>query len=121
MTHKLLLPLALATLLLAGCPAPAQKTDASPAASSTATPAASASPAASREISKQTLPVICGCAVDSIGQCGEFAVIDGKHVEITDHGLGAMPFCGKGKELKATVSGTLVEGKLKATAIEVLK
>jgi len=119
MKHLFLLVCALA-LLATGCPDPGMK--ALPKTTPAQSPTASAAPLAlTGEISDETHPVICGCLVKEIGHCGEYMVLDGRHVEITDHGLGDMPFCGKGSELKAKLSGTYVEGKLKATKLEVLK
>tara|TARA_R110002072_G_scaffold4046_5_gene28764 strand:- start:154 stop:510 length:357 start_codon:yes stop_codon:yes gene_type:complete len=107
-------------LLTTGCPDPSMK------ALSTPTPAQSPTPALtplnlSGEITDEPHSVICGCLVKGIDHCGEYMVLEGHHVEITDHGLGDMPFCGKGSELKATLSGTYVEGKLKATKVELVK
>jgi hypothetical protein len=118
-------PLAILALLalLTGCPAPSKSPapkDSAPTKTATPTPAASL-PALTGEIKDETHAVICGCLVKEIGHCGEYMVMDGRHVEITDHGKGSMPFCGKGRELKAKLSGTYVEGKLKASKLEVVK
>lgn len=110
-------------LLTTGCPDPAMKAlPKSTPAQSPAAPAPTSSPLALvGEVKDETHSVICGCLVKEIGHCGEYLVLDGRHVEITDHGLGDMPFCGKGRELKASLSGTYVEGKLKATKVELSK
>lgn len=120
-----LLSTLLAGALLTGCPAPtktapAKNEGAAPAKTAAASPAASL-PALTGEIKDETHPVICGCLVKEVGHCAELLVLDGRHVEITDHGLGDMPFCGKGRELKAKLSGTYVEGKLKATKVELVE
>lgn len=115
-----LLALALIAVLVSGCPAPSK----SPAPKASAPPQA-ASPAASLpaltgEITDETHSVICGCLIKEVGHCAEFMVLDGRHVEIVDHGKGSMPFCGKGRDLKAKLSGTYVDGKLKASKLEIL-
>ena len=51
----------------------------------------------------------------------EHAVIEGKHVEIKNHGLGDMPFCGKGKELKAKITGKRTGDVIEATKVELAK
>lgn len=62
--------------------------------------------------------VVCGCAIDSIGKCGEYIVVDGKHLVLTgDLGLGDMPFCKK-DGLKAKVEGKVEDGKFVATSFE---
>jgi hypothetical protein len=117
---KHLVLVTLAVLLLTGCPGKKKAIRASSPPPAPSAVAPSAAPLAG-EITEETYPVICGCLVDGIKHCGEYAVIEGKHVEITDHALGKMPFCGKGRELKAKLSGTFAEGKLKSSAVEVLK
>jgi len=96
---------AASTLTAGGCPQPQEGGDAaspaaSPAADAEASPAADASP----EPVAGTFDVVCGCAVEAIGHCGEYAVIEGGHVELTGHDLGAMPFCGE-EGLRAEVEG----------------
>lgn len=61
--------------------------------------------------------VKCGCAVDAVGECGNYVQIEGEFVEITgDVGLGVMEWCQQG-EKKADVTGTMVDGKFLATAV----
>ena len=64
--------------------------------------------------------VQCGCAIESIGHCGEYAQVDGRFVALvlpTDHALGKMPFCGKAG-LTAQVGGELTGDTLVASSFE---
>jgi hypothetical protein len=55
-----------------------------------------------------TVAVQCGCVIESVGHCSEYAWIDGQPVElIFDQGvpsLGSMPFCGR-EGLHAAIRG----------------
>lgn len=110
-------------------PAPAPATDAPAPAVDAPAPAADApaavadAPAAAPDAGTQvaTYPVQCGCAIKAVGHCGEYAIVDGKHVEIVgDLGLGSMPFCHK-EGLEAKIGGEVKDGKLKFTSFELLK
>lgn len=103
------------SLCLAGCPA-----EPPPAAPSAPAPAAAA--AAPQKLSAQVVPVMCGCTLTEVGHCGDWAEVDGKHVEIVgDLGLGDMPFCGK-QGLTAAITGEVeADGKLHATKLELTK
>ena len=51
----------------------------------------------------------CGCTIEGVGYCGEYAKLDGKYVALTlpeGHTHGKMPFCGK-SGLRATIAGEL--------------
>lgn len=103
-----LLALALIALLVSGCPAPNKPAPSTSPAPKASAPPQAASPAASLpaltgEITDETHSVICGCLIKEVGHCAEFMVLDGRHVEIVDHGKGSMPFCGKGRDLLVRV------------------
>ena len=56
-----------------------------------------------------TRKVSCGCAIESIGACGNYVEIDGNFAYIansTDFGLGSMEWCGK-EGVTAESSGEL--------------
>jgi hypothetical protein len=109
-------------LCFAGCPAEQGGTDPQPvpATPEPATPAAGDAGSHAAP-STAVYDVICGCALDEVGHCGEYAKVDGAWVEIVgDHGLGDMPFCGK-TGLKAEVSGHPSGGKLHAHAVKIVE
>ena len=57
----------------------------------------------------------CGCAIDSIGVCGNYVMVDGAPVELAgDLGLGPMEFCGQDGR-KAHVVGTVQAAKVAPT------
>jgi hypothetical protein len=136
MTRLRTLLVATATLVLLGCPSqptetaqPASPTADTPteAPNDTSQPAAEASEAPAEASSEATAgqakdyDVVCGCTLPDVGHCGEYAKVGDAFLEITgDLGLGSMPFCGK-KNLKAKITGEVQEGKLAATALEILE
>ncbi|MFT5288600.1 MAG: hypothetical protein ACI8QS_001326 [Planctomycetota bacterium] len=61
------------------------------------------------ELAEGEAHVECGCAIASIGACGEYIEVDGEMVELIfpdGVDLGPMPFCGK-DDLVATVGGAM--------------
>ena len=65
--------------------------------------------------------VKCGCAIEGVGECGNYVEVEGQYVELvlpTDLDLGKMPFCGK-DELTAQVTGEMQDDKFVATAFSV--
>ncbi|MBI4881210.1 MAG: hypothetical protein HY812_16365 [Planctomycetes bacterium] len=55
--------------------------------------------------------VICGCALEEVGHCGEYIKVGDQYLELAgDLGLGPMPFCQK-DGLKARVTGEVKDGK----------
>lgn len=67
-------------------------------------------------------PVACGCAIEGVGKCGNYVMIDGKHVEIanaSELGLGAMQWCGT-SGVMAQTAGQIVDGRLVATEVAVV-
>jgi hypothetical protein len=65
-----------------------------------------------------TYPARCGCAIDSIGHCGNYVVVDGAPVELEgDLGLGAMEFCGQDGR-SARVAGIVHAGKVTPSEFE---
>jgi hypothetical protein len=116
------------SLAAAGCPqAPAPPPTPPPPAPAPEAPPAPETPppaegaATDAPAEAKVYDVVCGCAVPEVGKCSEWAVVDGAHVEITgDLGLGSMPFCGK-TGLKAKIVGTMADGKLAATSLELVK
>lgn len=107
-------------LCFAGCPAEQGTTEPAPAPAPA--PAPVEADAGSHAAPSTTVyDVICGCALEEVGHCGEYAKVDGAWVEIVgDHGLGSMPFCGK-SDLEAEVSGHPSGGKLHAHSIRILE
>jgi len=108
MKKLLLLPLCLLPLACTTKEAPA-----------TAKPASTAAPAAAQAITG-VHEVVCGCALEEIGKCGNYCDVDGKWVQFAPGaGLGVMEWCGQG-EKKAEVTGQLVDGKVVATVVKTL-
>jgi len=69
-----------------------------------------------------TRKVSCGCAIESIGTCGNYVEIDGNFAHIansTDLGLGSMEWCGAEEEVTAETSGELKAGKFYALTLVV--
>ena len=69
-----------------------------------------------------TREVKCGCAVESIGTCGNYVDIDGDFTYIangTDLGLGSMEWCGKEEVVTAETRGELKGGKFYALTLVV--
>ena len=125
------------TLCATGCPPAEQPTvaqDETPAADADApaadapaadAPAADApaadAPASSGEATTAVYDVECGCTIEAIGHCGEYAIVGGEPMEITgDLGLGSMPFCGK-SDLRAEIDGSIQDGKLVATQLTIVE
>jgi len=68
-----------------------------------------------------TRTVRCGCAIESIGACGDYIEIDGKYAFVAnweDLGLGPMEWCGQ-EGVTAESSGELRDGKFYATTLVV--
>lgn len=66
-----------------------------------------------------TRRVACGCAIKSIGVCGNYIEIEGVFVKIANSkelGLGGMEWCGK-DGVMAESSGELRDGKFFATRL----
>lgn len=76
-------------------------------------------------IHDQTLPVVCGCAIEEVHKCGEWVTIDGKNVQFANKILDAdgkpmsMPFCQK-TGLTAKLEGDVVDGKFVHDSIEII-
>jgi hypothetical protein len=118
--------LVLATLLVLGCQSHETHGDhaSDPAQGRTETADAS-----TQEVADHAMPAAehvhglrCGCAVEGVGQCGNYIEVDGEFVELvlpaeTAEELGEMPFCGK-TDLVANVEGEIVDGKFVATEFE---
>lgn len=99
--------------------------------SAKAADAANASPAKSAsESSKRSSPpdrkvsgehpVTCGCTLEEVGHCGEYAQVGGHFVELqlpASSELGKMPFCGR-EGLTALIEGELTGGRLVASSFE---
>ena len=81
------------------------------------TEAAQAEPAKSEA---KVYDVACGCSIEAVGHCGEYAMVDGRHILIKNHGLGGMPFCGKTGQ-KAKIAGEMKGEELHATSVELVK
>ncbi|QDU68296.1 hypothetical protein [Engelhardtia mirabilis] len=63
----------------------------------------------------QTHALICGCALEEVGACGEYIEVDGEFVALeAPIDLGYMPFCHK-DGLQARADGELKDGKFVAT------
>ena len=114
--------LLICAVALVGCPADTATPE--PAKAPAKTPAKADPPtdgASHAAPSTQVYDVVCGCAIEAVGHCGEYAKIEGAFVEIVgDHGLGDMPFCGK-TGLKAEVSGHPSKGKLHAHSVKLVE
>lgn len=101
-----------AAFFSAGCPS-----EPAPAPAPTPAPTPAATPVV---LEDRELPVKCGCKIESVKKCSEWAEVDGEWVKMTgDHGLGSMPFCGK-EDVRARVSGKLTDRTLHVTSITVL-
>lgn len=64
--------------------------------------------------------VTCGCTLEAVGHCGEYAEVDGQFVELqlpASSELGKMPFCGK-EGLRAKIEGEVKAGRLVASSFE---
>jgi len=69
-----------------------------------------------------TRTVKCGCAIESIGTCGNYVDIDGNFAYIansTDLGLGSMEWCGAEEVVTAETKGELKGGKFYALTLVV--
>jgi len=109
--------------LLTGCAGDSSSKEESAAKTEAAKTPAAKTPAAKTEAPKaeaKVYDVACGCSIEAVGHCGEYAMVEGRHVEIKDHGLGSMPFCGKSGQ-KAKIGGEIKGDALHATSIEVVK
>ncbi len=97
------------SVLLVGCSG--DKASDTPATETTGAPSAPVS-------SSSVHDVVCGCVIEDVGVCGEYADVDGKFMELTgDLGLGSMPFCGK-EGLRAKMAGEVKDGKYAVTSFE---
>tara|TARA_R110002072_G_scaffold59257_1_gene150985 strand:- start:174 stop:536 length:363 start_codon:yes stop_codon:yes gene_type:complete len=115
----LLFTLLLSLPLAVGCTSDSASKDES-AAKTEAAQAESDKTEAPQAAEAKVYDVACGCSIEAVGHCGEYAIVDGRHVEIKDHGLGSMPFCGKSGQ-KAKIAGEVKGDELHATSVEVLK
>lgn len=71
-------------------------------------------------VSATTHDVICGCALEEVGKCGEYIKVEDAFLPIKgDLGLGPMPFCGK-EDLKAEVTGEVEGGEYVASSLKLL-
>ena len=73
----------------------------------------------SRAVAEPTVfPVVCGCALEHVKHCSEWAEVGGGYAKIEgDLGLGHMPFCGR-DGLKAEIAGQIdAEGVFHATSL----
>ena len=69
-----------------------------------------------------TREVKCGCAIESIGTCGNYVDIDGSWAYIansTDLGLGSMEWCGAEETVMAETKGELKGSKFHALTLTV--
>lgn len=65
--------------------------------------------------------VRCGCAIDTVGRCGNYVDVDGHPLPLQgDLGLGKMEFCGR-DGLQATVEGSVADGAFVATSFELVE
>ncbi len=62
--------------------------------------------------------VECGCAIDK--KCGNYAVVDGKHMQMTGLDIGPMPFCQE-TGLHADIVGKVSDGKLVVSKFDLAK
>lgn len=119
-------PLVLAALLVLGCQSHQTHGD---HASDPDQGRPATADSSTREVTDHAMPATehvhglrCGCAVEGVGQCGNYIEVDGEFVELVlpaekTEELGEMPFCGK-TDLVATVEGEIVDGKFVATEFE---
>ena len=73
-------------------------------------------------VAAATREVKCGCAIESIGTCGNYVDVDGSWAYIsnsTDLGLGSMEWCGKEEVVMAETSGELKGDKFYALKLVV--
>lgn len=101
-------PLALPLLLCAGC------RDGEPVVVDTGGPARAA--IADRAVDG-VHDVRCGCEIEGIMTCGNFATIDGVAVPIEGLDLGPMEWCGE-SGVRAHLVGRVEDGVLVATSLE---
>ncbi|MBX3462329.1 MAG: hypothetical protein KF830_04105 [Planctomycetes bacterium] len=63
----------------------------------------------------QTLDAKCGCAIEGVGKCGNYVLVDGKYVPLVNPTLGKMEFCAQGKAgAKIEASGAMQDGQFVA-------
>lgn len=76
------------------------------------------SPAPLGAITRSVHPVECGCAIPSIGACGNYVLFDGQPVKIGVNAetkeLGGMEWCGQ-SGAHAEVEGEVLDGEFVAT------
>lgn len=63
--------------------------------------------------------VLCGCAVEGVGACGNYIEVNGNFVAIAnweEMGLGSMEWCGK-QGMVAEASGEVKDGKFYAVTL----
>jgi hypothetical protein len=65
-------------------------------------------------------PVECGCVIEGIGHCGNYAVIEGQVVPLEYPALGKMEFCGR-EGLRASIEGEVVDGRLVAASFDLVE
>jgi hypothetical protein len=76
---------------------------------------------ADHEVAMGMHTVKCGCAVSSVGKCGNYIEIDGAFLEIAngaDLGLGKMEWCGLDAQT-AEAAGSVTDGAFVASALTV--
>ena len=65
-------------------------------------------------------PVECGCVIESIGRCGNYALVEGQVVPLDFPALGKMEFCGR-EGLRASIDGEVVDGRLVAQSFDLVE
>ena len=59
---------------------------------------------------------MCGHAIEGVGHCGNYVMLDGKYVVLEHPSLGAMEFCEAGKKgAKIEITGAMKDGKFVAS------
>ena len=112
------------SLATTGCPAPApeptDETETDAEAEAESGDGETDGTDADTDDSDDVYDVVCGCTLEAVGHCGEYARVDGEFVEITgDLGLGSMPFCGQ-DGLRAEIEGEVQDGEFQATSLELV-
>ncbi len=87
----------------------------------TAEVTSAAGPVADQVIPRTVHGVECGCAIESVGHCGNYVSLEGAYLEIAKEGagaeLGSMEWCGQ-SGVTAEVEGEVKDGKFIATYIK---
>lgn len=62
---------------------------------------------------------MCGCSIESIGECGNYVEVGGAYVVLEHESLGVMEFCGdKADGAQIKIAGAMTDGKFVATSYE---